>query len=105
MHGANCYCKDCVQSFAEGGEVRDPSSHRTPKQIHRMDHGYNVTHQDKIVARHKARRILEREGKVRKGDGMDVDHKKKLIDGGSNDRSNWRVIPASRNRGWADGKT
>lgn len=104
-HGAGCYCKDCrQQSFAEGGEVRDPSSHRTPGQIHRMDHGYNVEHQDRIVQRHKARRTLMREGKVKKGDGMDVDHKKSLDKGGSNERSNWRVITAARNRGWADGK-
>jgi 5-methylcytosine-specific restriction endonuclease McrA len=55
--------------------------------------------------RNKARRMMEKEGKVRKGDGMEVDHKRMIKDGGSNARSNLRVIPMRRNRGWADGKT
>ena len=79
---------------------RDPSSHRTPAQIHTMDHGYNVTHQDRIVERHKARRTLMREGKVHQGDGMDVDHKQMLAKGGSNSPRNWRVRTAHANRGW-----
>ena len=41
--------------------------------------------------RNKARRELMEEGKVHKGDGLDVDHKKPLIKGGSDDRSNLRV--------------
>jgi hypothetical protein len=87
--------------FAEGGEVRDPSSHRTPGQVHAMDHGYNVQHQDRIVMRHKARRTFMREGKVHKGDGLDVDHRDPLYKGGSNAPSNWRVRTAHANRGWA----
>jgi hypothetical protein len=81
---------------------RDPSSHRTPAQIHKMDHGYNVVHQDRIVDRHKARRAMMRAGKVHKGDGKDVDHKVPLYKGGSNSPKNWRIRPASANRGWAD---
>ena len=41
--------------------------------------------------RNKARRQLEREGVVHKGDGMDVDHKKPLSKGGSTDRKNLRA--------------
>lgn len=41
--------------------------------------------------RNKARRQLEREGKVHKGDGKVVDHKKPLSKGGSTARSNLRV--------------
>lgn len=48
--------------------------------------------------RNHARRAMEREGKVHKGDGKDVDHKHALINGGSNDRSNWRVQSAHNNR-------
>ncbi len=48
--------------------------------------------------RNHARRVMEREGKVHKGDGKDVDHKRPLINGGSNDRSNWRVQSKSNNR-------
>ena len=51
--------------------------------------------------RNAARRLLEREGLVHKGDGKDVDHKKPLDKGGSNDRSNLRVQTKSKNRGYA----
>ena len=45
-----------------------------------------------------ARRKLEKEGKVSKGDGKDVDHKKALRSGGGNGRSNLRVRSRSSNR-------
>lgn len=48
--------------------------------------------------RNNARRKLEREGVVTKGDGKDVDHKTPLSKGGSTARSNLRVQPASTNR-------
>jgi hypothetical protein len=50
--------------------------------------------------RNAARREMEERGHVRKGDGKDVDHKKPLDKGGSNDPSNWRVLPKSKNRGY-----
>lgn len=48
----------------------------------------------------KARRMLEREGLVHKGDGKDVDHKKPLSKGGTTTRSNLRVKSASANRSY-----
>lgn len=48
--------------------------------------------------RNKARRLLEREGKVSKGDGMDVHHKKPLSKGGKTTPGNLAAIPASKNR-------
>lgn len=48
--------------------------------------------------RNNARRKMEREGQVSRGDGKDVDHKKPLSKGGSNGRSNLRVKPKSSNR-------
>ena len=51
--------------------------------------------------RKQARRQLEKEGKVRKGDGKDVDHKKPMAKGGGNGRSNLRVTPKSKNRSFA----
>jgi hypothetical protein len=54
----------------------------------------------KRVARNKARREAIREGLVKKGDGKDIDHKQMLDQGGSNERSNRRVVSASENRGW-----
>lgn len=53
--------------------------------------------------RNAARRELTREGKVHKGDGKDVDHKKPIRSGGTNAKSNLRVMSKSRNRGWRDG--
>ncbi|HET8689498.1 MAG TPA: HNH endonuclease signature motif containing protein [Methanosarcina sp.] len=40
-------------------------------------------------------------GLVHKGDGKDVDHKKPLNKGGSNTRSNMRVVSASTNRSFS----
>lgn len=40
------------------------------------------------------------EGKVKKGDGKDVDHKKPLSQGGSTSKSNLRVVSASKNRSY-----
>lgn len=60
----------------------------------------------KRAARNKARRMLEREGVVQKGDGRDVDHKTPLSKGGTTTRSNLRAEPASKNRSYprkADG--
>ena len=52
----------------------------------------------KRAARVKARRIMEKEGAVTKGDGKDVDHKKPLRAGGSTSRSNLRVRSVKANR-------
>ena len=54
----------------------------------------------KRAQRNKARRMLEREGVVHKGDGMDVDHKKPLSKGGTTTRSNLKAVPASANRSY-----
>ena len=45
-----------------------------------------------------ARREMEAAGRVKKGDKKDVDHKKPLASGGSNDISNLRVRSISANR-------
>jgi hypothetical protein len=52
----------------------------------------------KRAQRNKARRMLEREGIVHKGDGKDVDHITPLGKGGTTVRSNLRAKPASANR-------
>lgn len=48
--------------------------------------------------RNKARRKMEKLGKVRKGDGKDVDHRRPLSKGGSNKVSNLRVQTDNANR-------
>ena len=55
----------------------------------------------KRVKRNKARRMLEDEGLVKKGDGKHVDHKKPLSKGGSNKRSNLRVKDGKKNSSFA----
>lgn len=52
------------------------------------------------AARNKARREAEEEGKVRKGDGKEVDHIKALSNGGSNAKSNRRVVSRRTNRSY-----
>lgn len=52
------------------------------------------------AARNKARREAEKEGKVSKGDGKEVDHIKALSNGGSNAKSNRRVISRKKNRSY-----
>jgi len=54
--------------------------------------------------RNAARRVMEKEGRVSKGDGKEVDHKKPIRNGGGNDRSNLRVATKAENRAWRKGK-
>jgi hypothetical protein len=48
--------------------------------------------------RNSARREMSKDGKVRKGDGKDVDHKHPLVKGGGNGKGNLRVQSKSANR-------
>jgi hypothetical protein len=76
-----------------------PNYKRNYKQEYRNYDG-KPSVKKKRAKRNKARRTLERQGKVRKGDGKDVDHKRPLSKGGSNSPSNWRVKSASSNRSY-----
>ena len=58
----------------------------------------------KRAMRNMARRELEKEGRVHKGDGKDVDHKKPLRAGGTNAKGNLRVTSVGKNRGWRKGQ-
>jgi len=51
----------------------------------------------KRAKRNAARAKLVKEGRVKKGDGKHVDHKKPLSKGGSNAKSNLRVSTAKKN--------
>jgi len=67
-----------------------------------MDRGYNATPENvkKRTLRNQARRKMAKAGLVTKGDGKDVDHIKPVRSGGSNARSNLRVMSRSKNRAW-----
>lgn len=58
----------------------------------------------KRALRNAARRVMEKAGKVRKGDGKDVDHDVELAQGGTNKRSNLRAVSASSNRSFKRNK-
>lgn len=79
---------------------------QSPERKAEYDKMYNARPEQrkKRAMRNKARRELEKEGLVHKGDGKDVDHRKMLRDGGSNARSNLRVVSEEKNRGWKRGK-
>lgn len=87
--------------MAEGGQTRSKTAHRTPGQIKRHGRTYQATEEQKKnrAKRNAARAKLQKEGKVKKGDGKDVAHKKSLMKGGSNARSNLKVQSRAKNRG------
>jgi 5-methylcytosine-specific restriction endonuclease McrA len=48
--------------------------------------------------RNRARNDAKKDGAVKKGDGKEIDHKKPLSKGGSNSKSNRRVVSRKANR-------
>lgn len=82
--------------------IRDPSSHRTPEQIKKMDRGYNST--PEMIRRrgmqNQARSIMSKDLGKSAIAGKDIDHKVMLDKGGGNSRSNLRVRSEKANRGW-----
>jgi hypothetical protein len=77
------------------GETSTNASARSKQQ-----RAYNSTPKAKKerAARNKARRQAIKKGKVSKGDGKDIDHKKPLRNGGSKKESNTRVRSKTANR-------
>lgn len=73
---------------------------KASKSKKKYDKAYNAKPEQKKkrAMRNKARRQAIKEGKVKKGDGKDIDHKKPLRSGGSNAKSNQRVRSKSANR-------
>ena len=57
------------------------------------------------AGRNAARRKMTASGKVKKGDGKDVAHKKPLAKGGSNKKGNLKVANRSKNRSFKRTKT
>lgn len=78
-----------------------------PRNFQKEYQNYQGTPEQKKnrAARNAARREAEQDGLVRKGDGKDVDHKQPLSKGGSNDKSNLRVVPKSDNRSYPRTRT
>ena len=77
------------------GDIKKNAKKRTVR-----DRAYDATPARKKARaeRNKARRQAEREGKVKKGDGKDVDHKRPIKNGGKTTPGNTRVRSAKSNR-------
>lgn len=74
---------------------------RDYKKEYREYHGTAEQKRNR-AARGRARYKLEKQGKVHKGDGKDVDHKDSNPT--NNSSKNLRVLSKKKNRGWRKGK-
>jgi len=70
---------------------------RNYKQEYADYHGTGTQKKNR-AARNGARATMASAGKVSKGDGKEVDHKKPLSKGGSKAKSNLRVVSKATNR-------
>lgn len=70
---------------------------RNYKQEYADYHG-SSTQKKNRAARNTARSTMAKAGKVSKGDGKEVDHKKPLSKGGSTSKGNLRVVSKAVNR-------
>jgi 5-methylcytosine-specific restriction endonuclease McrA len=78
------YNKSTGRSYDKGSYDYEYEKSPARKKAHKM--------------RVKARYEMIKEGRVSRNDGKDVDHKRAISKGGSNNRSNLRVLKASVNR-------
>ncbi len=79
------------------------NDNRDYKKEYREYHGTEEQKKNR-AKRNAARRQAIREGRAKKGDGTNVDHKKPIREGGGNSKSNTRVVDAEKNKGWRKGK-
>ncbi|MBL0333755.1 MAG: HNH endonuclease [Chlorobi bacterium] len=79
---------------------KKPKSNKSTGRDYSYDKEYqkSPTQVANRVKRNQARAEMIKEGRAKVGDGKDVDHKKPLKNGGSNHKSNLRVISKSANR-------
>lgn len=74
------------------------------------DYSYDTKYQSSLTQlkrraeRNRARNLMVKKGRAKRGDNTDVDHKVPLSRGGSGKLSNLRVISRSRNRAMKPGK-
>lgn len=79
---------------------------KTPEKYLRAKRKYNDQPEmrRRNMLQKRAWRAEVKAGNIKPGDGKAVDHIKALDDGGSGTaKSNLRVVPASKNKGWRKG--
>jgi hypothetical protein len=81
-------------------DIRSPTAHRSKNQMRAEGVGYNGRPEQvkNREERNSARAAAIRDGKVRRGDNLEIDHRKPLIRGGSNKASNQQVLTRTENR-------
>lgn len=86
--------------LAGKGKNKRPKSNKATGRDYSYDKEYQKSDQQvrNRVKRNTARKRALKSGSAKLGDGTDVDHSKPLSKGGSNSRSNTRVIKRSKNR-------
>lgn len=87
-------------SKKEKSKSKNPAHKRDYKRERQYDGRPDV--KEKRAARNRARRKAEKEGKVKKGDGKDVDHVTPLRKNSKATKT--RVVSAGKNRSWRKGK-
>ena len=92
--------RERAQQMAENGQKRDPVNHRTKDQEtrHYKKEDKKPEVRERREERHLARAHAIKAGIVRKGDGLELDHRVPLTRGGSNSPGNIRVTSRHENR-------
>ena len=67
------------------------------RRIYKKYHASKKAKKERAM-RNAARRKAEKAGKVRKGDGKEIDHKRPISKGGTNNPKNLRVVSRKTNR-------
>lgn len=81
--------------MARKGEFKKTANARSVRQRKYQSSKEQKTNR---AARNQARQEAMRDGKVSKGDGKEVDHKRPFAHGGSKSKSNTRILSASANK-------
>ena len=78
----------------------DGKKSATATKRSKQQRAYNSTPKAKKerAMRNQARREAIKKGRVSKGDGKDIDHKKPVRNGGTNSKGNTRVRPSKANK-------
>jgi 5-methylcytosine-specific restriction endonuclease McrA len=71
------------------------------KKLYKKYHSSRKAKTERNI-RNQNRRRAKRAGTVHKGDGMEIDHIKPLSKGGSNNKSNLRIVSRKTNRSKKD---